>query len=84
MLNSLKENVVSDAFERHEINSSILAERLICERKWAVQEIESLRSTRDECERQLQEKIVEIGRLTDAILFACSEGFDWPSDPFQR
>lgn len=41
-LERLKEKIVSDAFERREIMSGQLAERLIRERAWAAAEIERL------------------------------------------
>lgn len=57
-----------------------------CYRRAAIDRLtaenEKLRAARDECERQFQEKVAEVGRLTDAILFARSEGFEWPADPF--
>lgn len=42
MLNSLKETIIADAFERRSIMDGRLAERLIRERLWAADEIERL------------------------------------------
>lgn len=47
-------------------------------------EIERLRAALSECERQFQEQVAEVGRLTDAILYARREGFEWPTDPFDN
>lgn len=44
MLDSLKETIIADAFEKREIVNGMLAERLIRERQWAAAEIERLRA----------------------------------------
>ena len=49
LVKRLREPLVSDAFGRHNIASSLLAERLICDRQDAAQAIEELTAALKRC-----------------------------------